>query len=536
MKQFLFLLLFFCTRAQGQQVRTILPAQPVVEGTAFQVQYIITNGAGFLSASTPEFQGCHIVSGPNYYKGIGTADGASQLIQNIAYTVVADKAGSLTIPAIRVKFSSGLTVEGAATNVIVQPPPNASYTTHSSYTDREVYTTRASRLEELIRTNLFLRLDVSKKSVYAGEPLEAKFTLYSRLQSSSEAERSPSFYGFSIVDMLNVNQAHTAVEVVNGKVFNTAILRKVQLFPVQAGLLTIDPMLVSNEIEFDDSISHKKERVVRELASVEVRVVVKPLPAPIPAGFSGMVGDFKISAELARTRISLNEEGLLKVVISGSGNYIQMASPTIRWPEGLEPLDPTFSDELDERSLPVSGSRTYSYSFTADSMGSYILAPVVIHFFDPASGRYVRAATDSLKFEVVPAPAKKRFIGLPVNKSQPWLWLGCGIIGISFLFFVLSKRRKRKVVPAQQPRPQLLYMEEEAWRSSETPKEYCSGLLKILKQISEGDLSAERLAELNAIRFHCQEVLYTNREEQGGEEFRQRVRSFLENAGHSAYL
>src|SRR5438876_1062709 len=56
-----------------------------------------------------------------------------------------------------------------------------------------------------IRENLFLKLFVDKQNCFIGEPLVATFKLYSRLQSRSNVIKNPGFYGFSVYDMINVN-------------------------------------------------------------------------------------------------------------------------------------------------------------------------------------------------------------------------------------------------------------------------------------------------------------------------------------------
>src|SRR6476469_4839619 len=80
----------------AQRIQTIVPKQAIVVGTAFQVQYIITEPSGMVNMTPPSFDSLQVVSGPNYYKGNATIDGKPQQIQNIAYTLIASKTGSIT--------------------------------------------------------------------------------------------------------------------------------------------------------------------------------------------------------------------------------------------------------------------------------------------------------------------------------------------------------------------------------------------------------------------------------------------------------
>src|SRR5215208_5806025 len=77
-----------------------------------------------------------------------------------------------------------------------------------------------------IRDNLFLKIMVDKHSCYIGEPLVATFKLYSRLQSTSEVIKNPGFYGFSVYDMVNLDDKLESLEIHNGNSFDVHIIRK----------------------------------------------------------------------------------------------------------------------------------------------------------------------------------------------------------------------------------------------------------------------------------------------------------------------
>ena len=95
----LLLLQFTCL---AQKVQLIVPGQPVIVGTAFQVQYVITNPGELLEASQPIFDSCQVISGPNVYRGDALIDGRLQPIENITYTLQPKTVGVLRIGAITV--------------------------------------------------------------------------------------------------------------------------------------------------------------------------------------------------------------------------------------------------------------------------------------------------------------------------------------------------------------------------------------------------------------------------------------------------
>ncbi|HEU0064160.1 MAG TPA: BatD family protein, partial [Flavisolibacter sp.] len=183
---------------QAQKVQTILPVQPVLEGTAFQIQYVISNPSEVINVLPPDFDSLRLVSGPNHYKGIAIVNGKQQALNNITYTFVASKPGNYSIKGIDVTFKNNIHQKAGDVFIKVITAPQASYNTRSNYTDASLYAPHTKKnLQQLIKDNLFVKTEVNKTTVFEGEPVVATYTLYSRLQSSSQATKSPSLYGFS---------------------------------------------------------------------------------------------------------------------------------------------------------------------------------------------------------------------------------------------------------------------------------------------------------------------------------------------------
>ena len=115
-----------------------------------------------------------VVSGPNHYKGDAVVDGRIQPIENITYTLVALKNGTIKIPGLTAVFKNGLKISSVAENIDVILPPQASYLSSSAYTDVSLYNpTSKTDIEKLIDENIFIRTDISKKNVFIGEPVVA---------------------------------------------------------------------------------------------------------------------------------------------------------------------------------------------------------------------------------------------------------------------------------------------------------------------------------------------------------------------------
>jgi hypothetical protein len=507
---FTFLLCAFW--GQSQKVQAIVPAQVIV-GNAFQIQYIIKDPSAFINITPPQFENLQLVSGPNYYKGTLRLNGKEEQIENITFTVVPLKPGKTRINAITATFRNEEEQKSDDIVLSVLPQPKASFNTSSTYTDINLYAPSSrTDLDKLIEANLFIKAEVDKHICFLGEAITATFKLYSRLQSTSEVLNAPSLYGFSVMDMLDINEAHQAVETIGGKVFNTSILRKLQLYPAQTGKLTVDGMQLQNTIEFKDSVTGKKVEVQKLLVSAPLEVLVKSLPSEEPQDYSGAVGQYTITAALRDPKIIAGDQGKLLVSITGKGNFLQFGPPVVNWPRRFEVFDPAVSDEINKQVVPTEGKRIYTYTFTIDDEGSYRLPPISFSFFDPRAHHFNTVSTDSLQIVVAPAKGNS-FHGYQkqVFKAGKELWIYfAALIAVVVVAFVVGRRKRQPAAAATQERR--LYLQEfQELLSEPLPRnQFYASVHKLLDRVSrESSLDEEQREELLAIQKDYQLIIYT---------------------------
>ena len=163
--------------------------------------------------------------------------------------------------------------------------------------------------------DLLLRLNLSRSTVYKGEPIRAALKLYNRVSLVDySVQKMPSFNGFwtQQLDTETVPNRETY----NGKVYEVYTLIEYLLYPQQSGKLVIDPVemtalvqvIVQNSQNYDPFFGTGREiyNVKRELKTPRITVDVKELPAGAPAGFGGAVGKFSMEAEPAATNLTAN--------------------------------------------------------------------------------------------------------------------------------------------------------------------------------------------------------------------------------------
>ncbi len=182
------------------------------------------------------------------------------------------------------------------------------------------------------------------------------YKAYSRLNANSQVVRRPSLTGFSVIEMVDSYDNRPEIEKIDGKPFFTHLIRKAQLFPLQAGTFTLDAAEVESTIYFyrnpESGISDDLQRLLERstvdqppaftrvehkaiLKSKPFSISVKPLPeAGKPANFSGAVGQYNIALRLMKSQLQQGEPGKLQLMVSGNGNFPLVTAPSIEWPKG----------------------------------------------------------------------------------------------------------------------------------------------------------------------------------------------------------
>lgn len=390
---------------------------PVVVGEPFRIQYLLEDRSD-IEFFPPDFNGFRIVSQPEIRTAVTYGPGEPKNLRNIIYTLEALKPGKYTIPGAGARTSNQfvkvddvlvevISKEEAARRNIqarLRESNNAAY-----------YLAPDENPQKKIRDNLFLKVQVDKKSVFVGEPVTATFKLYSRLVSRSDIVKNPGFYGFTVQDMVGLDDRQSAIETINGNKFDVHTVRKVQLYPLREGQYTIDPMEVVTKVDFSRSIVNKKiEQDIKEgmfggepapppkgvetfessMRSPSIPITVKPAPAKNrPSDFTGATGNFSISSAFNKGELGKNEQGELIVTVSGKGNFTQLGSPVIKWPEGLEVFDARIKDELDHTISPMKGKRTFHIPFLSTKPGNYTIPSIRFSFFDPDSNGFKTVVT-----------------------------------------------------------------------------------------------------------------------------------------------
>ncbi len=259
-----------------------------------------------------------------------------------------------------------------------------------------------------IEQNLFLQAIPEKRVVYVGEQVGVTYKLFTRYDLRNvQYGHVPTFTGFWAETVFDAQRLNMQREVVDGRAFNTALLKRLALFPTTAGKHALEQLEVNCEIVagrrsrslFGFDPFDTQQVTVR---SGDIEIEVKPLPAGAPKGFGGAVGQFEMRAEAIPGTVKAGDPVAVKVVVQGAGNLHAIAEPARPERSGFKFYDPKTNLETRKQGTRISGQKTFEYVAIPQKAGQVILPPFTLAYFDPGQGRYKTVRTKSIALHVTP--------------------------------------------------------------------------------------------------------------------------------------
>jgi hypothetical protein len=388
-----------CSVACGQDATfTATVDKNILEmGERLEVTFTLNGAKGGANFRAPAFNDFVMLSGPNQMTNTQFINGVISVSASYTYVLQPKSEGKFTIgPAT-------ITVDGKQ----LQTQPIGIEVRKGSAQQRQQSqgSQQQTDVARQIGDNIYLRVAVDRGKVYQGEQVTASYKLYWRisLASNPSITKAPALSGFWNEEIEMPRQGEVTREVVNGKQYNVATLKKVALFPQRSGNLTIDPMEIDCQVQvqsrrrsndifdqiFNDPFFGNVSNVNHKVRSQPVTVNVIPLPtADQPAEFSGAVGSFSIESWLDKREVKANEPVVLKVKITGRGNIKLLAAPTITTSSDIERYDPKIYDNIAKQGDRIAGSRTFEYLMIPRHPGEQKIPSFVFSYFDVDKKQY----------------------------------------------------------------------------------------------------------------------------------------------------
>ena len=362
-------------------------------GEQFRLTYSInTKGSNYQSPNMTNFR---ILSGPNVSSSSSVQIVNGNMTKSVSYTynyiVMATAEGKHTIAPASIEIKGKRYKSNSISIEVVKGSSQQSASSTGAGTKSNVDKSNISNKD------IFVAVNVSKKSLYQGESFVAEIKVYTKKTLSGfEDIKLPPFTGFWSQDIESPQQIQLHRENINGEIYEVGLFKKLLLFPQRSGKITIDPFEITmitqertrSSNPFDDFFGGSVRRIPFKLASKPVTINVKSLPANKPADFNGAVGTFYMKALVDKTHIKANEAVNLNIKISGNGNLKLIKPMDVNFPLDIDVYDPKTSLNTKASTSGVTGSISFNYLFIPRYAGTYRIPPIKFSYFNTSTKTY----------------------------------------------------------------------------------------------------------------------------------------------------
>ncbi len=395
-KQFLLfyfsLLLPILVMAQDQTTFTVSSdAKEVVLGGYFEVSFTLANGNG-TGFKAPRFDAFNLLSGPNRSSNMVIVNGQMSKKEVYSYTLQPKRIGNFPIPPASIKVKGEvLKTEIIYVKIVKGKTPNAN--------------TQGDLIDQL-KEQIFIKAVPSTSEAHIGEQISLDYKLYTTRDVENYNMISESEYSGFFAQEIRYNNP-VIKEVIDGVQYSTKVLKRVSLFPQQAGALTIEPMVMELGVSMETQPKKRRSFFYSPLVTrfkVETdlnKINVRPFPSDAPPTFSGAVGKFQMTSSISRNQLSTDDALSVKMNITGDGDMRQVQAPELAVSENFEVYDPKVNDEKTQESRGrVIGSKAIEYLLLPKEPGDFNIQPAFT-YYDVDSSKYITLRSSPFKLKVI---------------------------------------------------------------------------------------------------------------------------------------
>lgn len=393
--------------AAAQRLVADAPAEVAV-GEQFRLTYTVNtqNVNGFRVGTIPAE--LEVLMGPSTssQSSFQMVNGHTSSSSSITYTYIicANKAGTYSIPAAHISVG-GKTIASNQLRIKV------------SGTSRQGAQGQQGQGEGGLRpagsrisgSDLFIKVSANKRRVHEQEPILLTYKVYTLVDLTSLKGNMPDLKGFHTQEVQLPQQKSYKIETVNGRPYRTVTWSQYVMFPQITGKLeipsiTFDGIVIQQNRDVDPFEAFFNGgsgyvEVKKKIKAPGLTIQVDPLPAR-PAGFSGGVGSFTISAQLNKTDIKANNPVTLRVIVSGRGNLKLIKKPEVKFPKDFDTYDAKVTDKTKLTSNGVEGNMVYDFLAVPRNQGTYEIPPIEFVYYDTEANAYKTVKTQAFTLNV----------------------------------------------------------------------------------------------------------------------------------------
>lgn len=398
--------------ASQAQIVVSVPSR-VEAGENFRLSYTIN------TQDVDEFRAGNIPGGLELIAGPYTSQQSSYRMVNghtsssssitFTYTLYAAKDGSFTIPPAHARINGRMVASRAAKVVVSGRARNSGGAPSMHGEDESREPSMASAGSRITDNDLFIKVTANKRRVHEQEPILLTYKVYSLVDLTQLEGKMPDLTGFHSQEVPLPQQKSFHLERVNGKPYRAVTWSQYVMYPQMTGKLQIPSITFKGIVVQQNRSVDPFEaflnggsgyvEVHRNIVAPGLTVQVDPLPAK-PAGFSGGVGKFNISAQLTKKEVKAGDPVTLRVVVGGNGNLKLIKQPVVNFPKDFDTYDAKVTDKTKLTSTGVGGNMIYDFLFVPRNQGTYTIPAVSFTYYDTDLNAYKTIKTQPFKLVV----------------------------------------------------------------------------------------------------------------------------------------
>lgn len=398
-------------RSEAQQIRVTVPAH-VSAGENFRLAYTVNTQdvEDFRAGNIPE--GLEVIAGPytsqqsSYQVINGHASSSSSI--TFTYTLYAAKSGTYHIPAAHARINGHSVSSQSARVTVTGTARNTNSTPHMHGDDEDGPQMKAAG-SRISGKDLFIKVSANKRRVHEQEPVLLTYKVYTLVDLTQLEGKMPDLTGFHTQEVPLPQQKSFHVERVNGRPYRCVTWSQYVMYPQMTGKLTIPSITFKGIVVQENRSVDPFEaffnggsgyiEVKRNIQAPGLTIQVDPLPKK-PAGFSGGVGRFNISAQLSKNTVKAGDPITLRIVVGGTGNLKLIKQPTVDFPKDFDKYDPKITDKTKLTANGVEGNMVYDYLVVPRNQGKFTIPSVAFTYYDTQSESYKTLHTQAFQVTV----------------------------------------------------------------------------------------------------------------------------------------
>ena len=182
--------------------------------------------------------------------------------------------------------------------------------------------------------------------------------------------------------------------VIGGQQYVRQIIRRVALFPQQAGPLEIEPLVVQVGVASDKRNRRRmfffRDLKYENVSSKSATLNVRSLPAGAPEDFGGAVGKYTMGAMVSPPRLTTDDAISVKMILRGNGDPKQVLPQNLNFPKSFDVYDPkVIRDEVEEGRVGITHAKEFEWVVLPTESGNFSVQPS-FSYFDTDSLKYIR--------------------------------------------------------------------------------------------------------------------------------------------------